>query len=269
MKFCVSGRQPYSVLKQADEIKLAANDKDIIYDFIEKIPNKTIILNSDGYNFDKDYNFYQMCLDKFDSFIVEINNLECYKFYQEKGIPWFWSYALTSYVELELLVRLKPAYIRIAAPLSFDLETLHWRTNGIPLRLVANEFGPDYLFDTDPIRSQWIRPEDVKVYGKYVDILEFKTSAEKENSLKTEEVLFRVFTNQEWNGNLRLLFPEIGRDIDNRAIISAFGDTRTVCGQRCYQNKSCHLCENAFWFANFIKKEKESWQEEMKQKSEQ
>ena len=44
MKYCVAGRQPYSVLKKADEVKVQYRDIDRILDFIEKIPDKIVIL---------------------------------------------------------------------------------------------------------------------------------------------------------------------------------------------------------------------------------
>ena len=44
MRFCVSGRQPYSVIKRADEVKFNYNDKDKILDLVEKYPDKTVIL---------------------------------------------------------------------------------------------------------------------------------------------------------------------------------------------------------------------------------
>ena len=41
MRYCVSGRQPYSVLKRADEVKVAFRDRDRIMDFVENINNKS------------------------------------------------------------------------------------------------------------------------------------------------------------------------------------------------------------------------------------
>ena len=64
MKYCISGRQPYSVLKQADEIKVKHNDKGRIMDFVEKIPDKTIIL--DMPEFDADFATWHMYDEKFE-----------------------------------------------------------------------------------------------------------------------------------------------------------------------------------------------------------
>lgn len=45
MKYCISGRQKKSVLRQADEIKMQYKDKDRLIDYIEEFPDKTFILS--------------------------------------------------------------------------------------------------------------------------------------------------------------------------------------------------------------------------------
>ena len=45
MKYCIDGRQSYPVLNKTDEIKVSYRDKGILMDFIEKIPDKMIILD--------------------------------------------------------------------------------------------------------------------------------------------------------------------------------------------------------------------------------
>ena len=52
MRFCVNGRQPYSVIKRADEVKFNYNDKDKILDLVEKYPDKTVILDVPGHEGD-------------------------------------------------------------------------------------------------------------------------------------------------------------------------------------------------------------------------
>ena len=44
MKYCLSGRQPDKILKNADEIKIEVRDHRAIPDYIEKFPDKTLIL---------------------------------------------------------------------------------------------------------------------------------------------------------------------------------------------------------------------------------
>ena len=44
MKYCLSARQPDSVLKKADEIKIELRDFKAIPDYVEKYADKTLIL---------------------------------------------------------------------------------------------------------------------------------------------------------------------------------------------------------------------------------
>ena len=46
MKYCLSGRQPNSILAQADEIKITQKDLNRVFDYIDIFPNKTIIIEA-------------------------------------------------------------------------------------------------------------------------------------------------------------------------------------------------------------------------------
>ena len=48
MKYCLSARQPHSILKKADEIKIKLQDYQTIPDYIDKYPDKTLILEVDN-----------------------------------------------------------------------------------------------------------------------------------------------------------------------------------------------------------------------------
>ena len=44
MKYCVSSRQPISVLRKADEIKVEYRDRNKMFDFIEELPDKNQLI---------------------------------------------------------------------------------------------------------------------------------------------------------------------------------------------------------------------------------
>ena len=48
MKYCLSARQPDSVLKKADEIKIELRDYRAIPDYIDKYPDKVLILEMEN-----------------------------------------------------------------------------------------------------------------------------------------------------------------------------------------------------------------------------
>lgn len=259
MRFCVSGRQPYSVLKRADEIKVAYNDKDRIMDFIEKLPDKVIILEVS--NEDADWTTWQMYSEKFREFHIALHNLSRWKEFADHNIKWYWPYPITSYYELGMIMNLDPSYIMLGPPLTFDLDTVFnlryydGSTDQVPVRMVPNNAKPSYLptHKTDTgIYGQWVRPEDVPIYSTRVDCFEFDAF-----DLKQEEALLHVYKeNGEWPGNLSLLIQNLNFDVDNRAIPEELGERRMTCGQRCWANSSCHLCHSALKFADQLRKEK-------------
>ena len=50
MKFCLNSRYTPEYLSKSNEIKVLYKDRNTIIDFVEKYPDKTIILDLKGYN---------------------------------------------------------------------------------------------------------------------------------------------------------------------------------------------------------------------------
>lgn len=259
MRYCVSGRQPYSILKKADEVRVAYADRDRILDFVERVPDKVVILDVPGD--ECDWNTWGMYSEKFSEFHIALHKLSRWQEFAAHGIKWYWPYPITSFYELNMIVALKPSYIMVGPPLSFDLDRVFQQTyisntvNQIPVRMTANVARPAYLPAADgyeALTGQWVRPEDAAIYSTRVQCFEFENV-----DLKQEEVLLHVYKeNQNWPGNLNLLIQELNFNVDNRAIPEELGERRMNCGQRCCSGSSCHLCESALKFAEQLRKEK-------------
>ena len=261
MRFCVSGRQPYSVLKRADEIRVAYADRDRILDFVEKIPNKTIILDVPGD--EADWNTWAMYNDKFDEFYIAIHKLSRAGEFNYHNIKWYWPYPITSFYELDMIVSLHPSYLMIGQPLTFDLQKVISKVYDdgcdeneeyIPLRMTVNIAHPEYLPDNgiSGICGQWVRPEDADAYGEYVRCFEFANV-----DLKREEVLLHTYKeNKNWPGNLNLLIQRLNYNVDNRAISEDLCNKRMNCGQKCWSGSACRLCVTELMFAEALRHEK-------------
>lgn len=260
MRYCVSGRQPYSVMKRADEIRVAYADRDRILDFVEKLPDKVIILDIPGD--EEDWTTWQMYSEKFHEFHIALHKLSRWKEFQEHEIKWFWPYPITTYYELDSIIDLDPSYVMLGPPLSFDLDTVaslryyDGSADMVPVRMTVNNARPVYLpahKTSTGICGQWVRPEDVAIYNTRVDCFEFENV-----DLKQEEALLHIYKeNQMWPGNLNLLIQNLNFDVDNRAIPEELGERRMTCGQRCYSTSNCHLCVSAMKFADQLRKEKQ------------
>lgn len=257
MKYCMSGRQPFSVLKKADEIKVQFKDYQRILDFIEKIPDKTVILDvPKGETID--VNFCQMVHEKM-NFVIAVEDLYYANIVRDCGFKWYWSYPVTSYYELNTIAAMNPEYILLGPPLCFDLEAVRKKTNAI-LRLIANVADVGYLPRENGIYGPWIRPEDVELYEEYVSVLEFR-----ETDLSKEQTLLHIYQdNKMWPGNLNLLLMGFGVNVDNRALPEEIGSLRMKCGQRCMSRGTCNFCYTAVQFAEALRKAHENQKRESK-----
>ena len=249
MKYCITGRQPYQILKKADEIKVQYQDKDRIMDFIEKIPDKTIILDIPVEETQFDWNTLLMYKEKLD-FIITLRNLFLAEIFNTQGIKWYWPYPIQNFDELRQVAALEPCYLLLGAPLCFQLDKVNGITD-IPIRLTANVAYEPYIPRENGIYGRYIRPEDVEYYESYVAALEFI-----EPDLSKEATLLHIYKeNKEWPGNLNLLIKNLNFDIDNRLLPNDFAARRTTCGQRCMEGRSCHFCDISFKFANTVREE--------------
>lgn len=255
MKYCVSGRHQYPTLEKADEVKVRYEDRGRIIDFVDRIPDKAIILNMP--TFERDYDTWKMYDEKFEGgFFIGLYELPYAEELNENGIKWYWPFPITSYYELREVLALGPSKVLIGAPLTFALPTVKKIVGDIPLRMSCNCARPGHLIGVSNavgIHGQWVRPEDADTYGKYVDTFEFENVLQ---DLKKESTLLHIYKdNKEWPGNLNLLIDRLNMNIDNRAFPDEFGAFRIDCEQRCKKNGVCHFCDTAFMFAEKIRQE--------------
>lgn len=68
------------------------------------------------------------------------------------------------------------------------------------------------------IYGTWIRPEDIEVYGQYINTFEFISTA-----LSEEAALLEIYQRGNWPGNLDLLLTNLNVQVDNRALPDELG----------------------------------------------
>lgn len=241
MKYCISGRQPKSVLKQADQIKMNYVDRDKLIDYIEELPDKEFILCVPKEVTELNWELIKAHAGKV-RFTLRIDNLDLASVCRANGIEFEWAFPVFTWYELRSLIALRPCSITLGAPLFFELDKVKAAVGDISLRLCPNLAYDAYIPRKNGICGTWIRPEDIGVYEKYVDSFEFITG-----DLKRDATLLRIYKeDRNWPGNLNLLITNLGVNIDNRSIDEGLAEKRTKCGQKCMSGGSCHLCETCF-----------------------
>lgn len=248
----MSARQPNAVLKKADEIKIQTRDFRAIPDYIEKYPDKTLILEvSNEIPKDFDWNVIKAYSEKMNgNFYCALSDLSLTPECSLRGIKFYYKYPATSFYELEGLKNIGVSYVLIGVPLCFDLKTV--ASYKIPIRMIPNLAYEPYIKHGNGIIGGWIRPEDGDKYGEYVETFEFYAP----ESLDKEAALYRVYAeNKTWPGDLDLLIDYL--DYPCRNIIideDNFAERRMGCKQKCLTNTSCHYCYNQLNSVNIIKK---------------
>ena len=102
---------------------------------------------------------------------LALENVRMAKACHENKIRFYWAYPITSFYELRGLVYLGVSELLLGAPLYFDLAQV--KKEGLPIRLVANLCFDGYIPRPNGVCGTYVRPEDVPVYEKYVETLEF------------------------------------------------------------------------------------------------
>lgn len=256
MKYCLSGRQTNIYLSKADEIFVEEQDYRYISDLIIEHPNKTIILDIKDSYFENES--LKKCVieyskDKTINFVCCIYDLspQVIEFFKFNNIKFYYGYSVNSFYEVNGLIDLGVEYIKIHAPLTFNINLLsQYKTK---FRMVPNVAYDAYIPRKDGICGQWIRPEDTQHYEGGIYVFEFEDAG-----LDKERTLYDIYAEkQQWNGNLNLLITNLNVDCDNRVLPDDIGAARANCGQRCMMNGTCHFCQTAFRFEKTLRNNKD------------
>lgn len=251
MKYCISGRQPKSILTQADQIKMLYQDRERLIDYIDELHDKTFILDipKDVTTEEIDWKLYQAYAEKVD-FIFCLYNLNLAQECVNHNIKFYWAYPVFTWFELQGLIPFNPCYITVSAPISFSLNRIR-RYTDIPLRICPNLAYDAYIPRANGLHGSWVRPEDIETYEKYIDVCDFIVT-----DLSQEATLLHVYKdNKTWPGNLNLLLTNFNINVDNRVIPVEIGSLRMNCGQRCMELNDCNVCDMAMQLADSVRKE--------------
>lgn len=104
--------------------------------------------------------------------------------------------------------------------------------------------------ETNSLRTFFIRPQDINLYNKYIDVVEFFNAVYNKDFLN---VLYDLYNNgQRWAGPLKEIIIGFKEDIDSYYIIPYFGEKRLNCNKRC-NITNCNFCVEVASLASTLK----------------
>lgn len=252
MKYMQSCRQTLVQLSTADEIKMDYKDIDRIRDFVTEAWTcavDVVIYITKEEQKDVDWNMLKSYHEVI-PMVIAIEDTFFAPIVKQNGFNWFWSYPISTFWELRGILELGASQVLIDAPIFFEMPTVYeWcKEYKAEIRCVANQCYNNYMPRKDGVYGVYIRPEDIPYYEPFVSHIEFVT-----DSLTKERAYIRIYKDQGlWPGNLNILLPSFGIDVDNRGFDATFGKRRLTCRQRCQSTGRCRYCRTQVELINAI-----------------
>lgn len=175
---------------------------------------------------------------------------------KEAGIKYYWGHTIISFEELRACGKCDVSYALISGQVAHSLKTA--KSYGVPLRIVPNRVGLQYLPQVTDLKAFFVRPEDIDLYEEYVEVVEFAF-----DSLLEERTCLDIYKNKKaWPGHISFLIKNIPADFHNQGLPDEFGETRLNCGQRCLSGGRCNFCNVALRFSHMLERESERRKQE-------
>lgn len=243
MKYCLKYTNTSTKLNHADEISIKYLEDKGLVDFMEKFSSQRIILRIDTSNFPEsevrkliaiktmhpEYNF-AVAMNVFSAMLGVTLNIA--------GIPYFEAAPCPDWEWFDYLVRHGVSDINISGPLAFECGEVHRALAANPditIRATPNKCLCTCAH-TDSLIGFFIRPEDVGAYEDIIDVLEFE-------GVEHQDTFYSIYAEQKsFIGNLNQCIYDFHGSVDNKGLISLFGERRKHCGRKCLKGGRCQRC---------------------------
>ena len=149
---------------------------------------------------------------------------------------------------LQFVLSLKPSEVYITNILGFSLDDVQRVCGDVGIRAYAN-WAQAAWEGVEPLRKFFIRPEDAVGYMDY-----YLSGIEFQGDANIQEVMYEVYTQGYWYGNLDEIIIDFNSNVDSRRLPREFGYYRSKCGKRCVRGSNCNLCRAMRGFAERMEK---------------
>lgn len=255
MKYSARYDRDFRYLKEVDEVIIDYKNKDgELIRFMETIPEQQrIIVKITDKKLDIDENIsilaaaakvhpnMAVLLPTADAAFAETLKNENLSFFFDKFVN-EWD-VFMSYMELGI------SDIYIVNELAFEMPEVSriCKEHNVRVRIFPNVAQmSNTAANLNKLKAFYIRPEDIATYEPYVDVCEFFGPIDRQS------VLYEIYKNEKWMGDLEELIIGLNYSIPNQSIIPAFGEQRLNCRKDCYRGK-CIVCDKIASIANSLK----------------
>lgn len=215
-------------------------------DFIAAYGNHRINLIFNQEPKQKDYEIIQALRSKYPKSNIVIS-LASYQPTLEKtvathSLPHYYRDVIVDWDTLLGFFSLAVTDVFIGGELGFDLVKVKQMADFFKIKLRCFCDNGFSWWMQDSLKTFFVRPEDIKLYSKYIDTFEFAQAITKDRV----NVIYNIYAKQKkWFGKFNEIIGGYRGEEDGRYILPIFGEIRTRCGRRCLKEKlpSCHVCD--------------------------
>lgn len=169
----------------------------------------------------------------------------------QKGLPHYYYIFANKWDIFNGLLETSATDIYVTEDLCFSMDIIKQKAQekNKRLRTFCNVCQTSW-FETNSLRTFFIRPEDVNLYNKYIDVIEFFDAVDNKDSLN---ILYDSYDRGlRWAGPLKEIIIGFKGDTDSYYLIPYFGEKRLNCNKRC-NVANCNFCIEVASLANTLK----------------
>lgn len=244
-------------LNEAAELKVRYNNALNIYHFLLEHPNQRVIL---WFAEDKIFNDFERKAvlslkteKKINNFVLCLREAKAYEKYKksnkgewlkileeikEAEVPFFFEDYVKDFETLHYYIGAGVSDVYIVENMGFKLpqvSSICIKSN-VKVRALPNICQTP--LPCGNIYGFFIRPEDIPIYERYIDVCEFFNVEGK------QDTYYKIYTqDKHWFGNLQEIIQNLSEPFDSRFTIKQFAEARVKCGKKCFEGHKCQICK--------------------------